>query len=129
MHFMVTKPDMFSNVLFCLFILCVTFSLKLYISQVQSDAKSQRHTWRFYTPMAANLSENRKRFSPPIGADTPGDFFRRSRRCGSFENTCDRIAKPDGLALMAIRSNKRRRSREQAHLANTRMPANLIADI
>ena len=71
-------------------------------------------------PIAANLidSENRKRFSPPIGADTPGDFFRRSRRCGSFENSCDRIAKPDGLALLAVRSNKRRRSREQAHLAN-----------
>ena len=48
---------------------------------------SRRHTWRFYTPIAANLiaSENRKRFSPPIDADTPGDFFRRSRRCGSFE--------------------------------------------
>ena len=45
-------------------------------------------------------------------------FFRRSRRCGSFENSCDRIAKPDQLALLAIRSNKRRRSRKQAHLAN-----------
>ena len=47
---------------------------------------------RFYTPIAVNLiaSENRKRFSPPIDADTPGDFFRRSRRCGSFENSCDK---------------------------------------
>ena len=36
----------------------------------------------FYMPIAANLiaSENRKRFSPPIDADTPGDFFRRSAR-------------------------------------------------
>ena len=42
----------------------------------------------------ANLiaSENRKRFSPPINAGTPGDFFRRWRRRGSFENSCDRIA-------------------------------------
>ena len=79
-----------------------------------------RHTWRFYTPIAANLiaSENRKRVSPPIDADTPGDFFRRSRRCGSFENSCDKIAQPDGLALLAICSNKRRKSRERAHLAN-----------
>ena len=81
---------------------------------------SQRHTWRFYTPIAANLitSENRKRFSPPIDADTPGDFFRRSRRCGSFEKSCDKIAQPDGLVLLAIRSNERRKSRERAHLAN-----------
>ena len=79
-----------------------------------------RHTWRFYTPIAENLiaSENRRRFSPPIDADTPGDFFRRSRRCGSFENSCDKIAQPDGLALLAIRSNKCRKSRERAHLAN-----------
>ena len=26
---------------------------------------------------------DRKRFSPPIDADTPGDFFRRSRRSGT----------------------------------------------
>ena len=58
------------------------------------------------------------RFSLTIEADTPGDFFRRSRRCGSFENSCDKIAQPDGLALLAIRSNKRRKSRERAHLAN-----------
>ena len=44
----------------------------------------------------------RQRFSPPIDADTPGDFFRRSQRCGSFENSCDKIAQPDGLALPAI---------------------------
>ena len=83
-------------------------------------ALSQRHTWRFYTPIAANLiaSENRKRFSLAIEAETPGDFFRRSRRCGSFENSCDKIAQPDGLALLAICSNKRRKSRERAHLAN-----------
>ena len=81
---------------------------------------SQRQTWRFYTPIAANLiaSENRKRFLPPIDADTPGDFFRRSRRCGSFENSCDKIAQPDGLALLAIHSITRRKLRERAHLAN-----------
>ena len=52
-------------------------------------------------------------------------FFRRSRRCGSFEKSSDKIAQPDGLALLAIHSNKRRKSRERAHLANA---ANLIAD-
>ena len=73
----------------------------------------------FYTPIAANLiaSENRERFSPPIDADTLGDFFRRSRRCGSFKNSCDKIAQPDRLILLAIRSNDRRKSRERAHLA------------
>ena len=30
----------------------------------------------------------------------------------------DKIAQPDGLALLASRSNKRRKSRERAHLAN-----------
>ena len=54
-----------------------------------------------------------------LDADTPGDFFRRSAwRCRSFETSCDKIAKPDGLDLLAIRSNKRRKSRERAHLAN-----------
>ena len=76
---------------------------------------SQRHTWRFYTPIAANFIA---RFSPPIDTDTLDDFFRRSRRCGSFEKSCDKIARPDGLALLAIRSNDRRKSRELAHLAN-----------
>ena len=47
-----------------------------------------------------------------IDADT------RSRRCGSFENSCDKIAQPDGLALLAIRSNDGKKSRERAHLAN-----------
>ena len=32
--------------------------------------------------------------------------------------TRDKIAQLDGLALLAIRSNKRRKSRERAHLAN-----------
>ena len=76
---------------------------------------------RLYTPIGANLiaSKNRKRFSPVIDADTPGEFFRRSSRCGSFEKSCDKIAQPDGLSLLAIRSNKRRKSRKLAHLANT----------
>ena len=46
-------------------------------------------------------------------------FFRRSRRCGSFEKSCDEIAQPDGLALLPIRSNDRKKSRERrAHLTN-----------
>ena len=64
------------------------------------------------------IRRSRRIWSPPIDADTPGDFFRRSRRCGSFENSWDKIAQPDGLALLAIRSNKRRKSRDRAHLAN-----------
>ena len=35
---------------------------------------SRRHTWRFYTPIAANLIAGENRL--PIGADTLGDFFR-----------------------------------------------------
>ena len=94
--------------------------MTLGISACRETPLSQRNTWRFYTPIAANLiaSENRLRFSPPIDADTPGDFFRRSRRFESFENSCDKIAQPVGLALLAIRSNKRRKSRERAHLAD-----------
>ena len=63
-------------------------------------------------------SENRLRISPPIDADSLGDFCGRSRRCGSFEKSCDKISQPDGLTLLAIRSNKRRKLRERAHLAN-----------
>ena len=72
-------------------------------------------------PIAANLiaSENRKRFSPRIDADTLRDFFRQSRRCGSFEKSCDEIAQPDGLALLAIRSNDRTKSRERGHLSQS----------
>ena len=62
-------------------------------------------------------------------SDTPGDFIRRSRRtklqaifatCGDVAvlKARDKIAQPDGLALLAIRSNKRRKSRGRAHLAN-----------
>ena len=67
---------------------------------------SRWHTWRFYTPIAANLiaSKNRERFLRPIDADTLGDFFRRSQRCDSFKNSCDKIAQPDRLTLLAIRS-------------------------
>ena len=89
----------------------------LYVFQ---SSLSQQHTWRFYMPISANLivSENCKRFSPLIDADTLADFFRRSRRCGSFETLCDKIAQPDGLTLLAIHSNDRRKSWERAHLAN-----------
>ena len=51
-------------------------------------------------------------------SDTPGDFIRRSRRCGSCEKSCDKIAQRDGLTSLAIRSDERRKSRERAHLAN-----------
>ena len=42
--------------------------------------------------------------------DTLGDFIRRSRRCSSFDNSCDKIAQPDVLTLPAIRSNDRRKT-------------------
>ena len=76
----------------------------------------------------ANLiaSENRLRFSPPINADTLGDFFSRSRRCGSFEKSCDKIAQPDGLTLLAIPVMSVE-NRGNGH--TWRMPANIIADI
>ena len=32
------------------------------------------------------------------------------RRCGCFEKSSDKIAKPDGLTLLAIRSDERRKS-------------------
>ena len=35
-----------------------------------------------------------------------------------FEKLCDKIAQPDLLALLAIRSDERRKSRERAHLEN-----------
>ena len=81
-------------------------------------------------------SENRERISPLIDADTLGDFLRRLRRIGTsisfpdyvqaifrgrvrhFEKSCDKIAQPDWLILVAIRSNERKESRERAHLAN-----------
>ena len=91
-------------------------------------------------PIAANLiaSENRERISPLIDADTLGDFLRRSRRFGTsisfpdyvqaifrdrvrhFEKSCDKIAQPDWLTLVAIRSDERKKSQERAHLANAR---------
>ena len=78
----------------------------------------------------------------PAG-DTPGDLIRRSQRIcsqaifttdghtwrffsptlfpgsieGHFEKSCDTIAHPDCLTLLATRSNQRRKSRKRAHLA------------
>ena len=63
-----------------------------------------------------------------IDADKLGDFLRRSRRFGSsisfpghfprscrhFEKSCDKIAQPDWLTLVAIRSDERKKSRERA---------------
>ena len=59
------------------------FHLMLYVSiiwNLKSDfnsvlkALSRRHTRRFYSPIAANLIDSENR-SPPINADTLGDFF------------------------------------------------------
>ena len=92
---------------------------------------SRRHTWRFYTQIAANLiaSKNREQFSPLIDADTLGDFLRQSLRFGTsisfpdyvqaifcdrvrhFEKSCDKITQPDWLTLLAIRSDERKKSR------------------
>ena len=78
----------------------------------------------------ADRSEfERKRFSPPIDTGTPGDFFRRSRQGGTstlfpgsiegrFKTSGDKISQPDWLTLLANRSDERRKSREQTHLAN-----------
>ena len=89
---------------------------------------SRWHTWQFNTPIAANLiaSENRKRFSPPIDADTLGDLFRLSRRCGSFEKSCGEIAQTDGLtfwrfAAMTVENHRNGHS--------WRMQVYLIADV
>ena len=76
---------------------------------------SQRHTWRFYTPIAANLiaSDFRWRLMRTHLA-----IFFVDRGDVAVLKTSDKIAQPDGLALLAIRSNKRRKSRERANLAN-----------
>ena len=64
-------------------------------------------------------------------ADTPGDLIRRSRRCGTstlfpgsieerFEKSRDKIAQPDWLTLLAIPSDKRRKSAEKGTLGECR---------
>ena len=68
---------------------------------------------RFYTPIAANLMAFRWRL-----IRTHLATFFAHRGDVAVLNLCDKIAQPDGLALLAIRSNKRRKSRERAHLAN-----------
>ena len=70
---------------------------------------------------------DRKRFSPPIDADTPGNFFTDRGYAALQRCSCDKIAQPDWLTLLAIHSDERRKSRERAHFAN--VAANLIADI
>ena len=45
-------------------------------------------------------------------------FFADRGDVAVLNRSCDKIANPDGLALLAIRSNDRRKSRERAHLAN-----------
>ena len=78
------------------------------------------------SPIATNMivSENRKRFSPPIHADTLGDFFSpiaamwhlnivlRLHLIAAirlFEKSCNKIAHTDWLTLLAIRSDERRK--------------------
>ena len=51
------------------------------------------------------LYADHSQFDHQRKSDTPGNIFCQSRRCGSFENSCDKISQPDGLALLAIRSN------------------------
>ena len=45
-------------------------------------------------------------------------FFAERGDVAVLKTRCDKIAQPDELALLAIRSNKRRKSRERAQLAN-----------
>ena len=40
--------------------------------------------------------------------------------CLHFEKSCDKIAQPDWLTLVAISSDERKKLREQAHLVNAR---------
>ena len=100
---------------FCVYVLCI-----LKWSEKLCFLKASDTPGDFIRRFAANsiASKNRRRFSPPIDADTLGDFFRRSRRCSSFEKSCDNIAQPDGLPLLAIRCNKRIKTWERSHLAN-----------
>ena len=88
---------------------------------------SRRHTWRFYSPIAANLIASDFRHRPD--ADTLGDFFANRgdvalQPCSQtpsatfilyFEKSCDKIAQPDWLTLLAIRGDVRKKSRERAH--------------
>ena len=60
-----------------------------------------------------------------IDADTPGDFFRRSRRCGSFENSCDKSPNLMGWLYWRFAAINVE-NRGNGH--TWRMPANLIAD-
>ena len=61
---------------------------------------------------------DRKRFSPPIDVDTPGDFFADHGDVAVLKTHVIKSPNLMGLALLAIRSNKRRKSRERVHLAN-----------
>ena len=68
------------------------YRLQLYHGRQENSLKPATHFALLY----ADRGEfDRQRFSPPIDVDTPRDFFfRRSQRCGSFENSCDKIAQP-----------------------------------
>ena len=45
-------------------------------------------------------------------------FFADRGDVAVSKSHCDKNAQPDGLTLLAIRSDERRKSRERAHLAN-----------
>ena len=76
------------------------------------------HTGRFFTPIAAIWHFN---FIPRL---RPGHF---PRSCPPFWKVQKKIAQPDWLTLVAIRSDERKQSKESGH--TWRIPANLIADI
>ena len=92
---------------------CLTFLTNEFFSTFPS--LSRRHTWRFYTPIAANLiaSDFRHRLMR-----TQLAIFFADRGDVAVLKTRDKIAQPDGLTLLAIHSKKRRKSRERAHLTN-----------
>ena len=90
---------------------------------------SQQHTWRFYSPIAANLiaSENRKRFSPPTDADTPGDSVFADRGDVAVLKT-HMMKSPNLMGWLYWRfAVINVENRGNGH--TSRMPANSIADI
>ena len=71
---------------------------------------SQWHTWRFYTPFATIFTTDWCGYT--------WWFFSPIAAMWQFWKSWDEIAQPDGLALLATRSNDRKKSRERALLAN-----------
>ena len=109
---------------------CIGYTILIILWKQILKLKQATHLAILY----ADRSElDRQRISPLIDAGTLGNILRRSRRFDisiSFpdynqvifsiraETSCDKIAQPDWLTLVAISSDERKRSQEQAHLAN-----------